>query len=89
MNEADTGVRLIEPKLKATGWTDQQVTREFYYNRDYQYTKPKLSGWSNQFWTGLLKVSCSILRYRVARKDLEWFIKENCKVSKGRQFDEC
>lgn len=39
MNEADTRARLIEPKLKAAGWTDQQVTREFYYNRDYQYTR--------------------------------------------------
>ncbi|NNG67983.1 EcoAI/FtnUII family type I restriction enzme subunit R [Caldanaerobacter subterraneus] len=42
MNEADTRARLIEPKLLAAGWTDQQVTREFYYNRDYQYTPGKI-----------------------------------------------
>ncbi|MGQ9497685.1 MAG: EcoAI/FtnUII family type I restriction enzme subunit R [Desulfotomaculales bacterium] len=42
MNEADTRARLIEPKLKAAGWTDQQVTREFYYNRDYQYTRGRI-----------------------------------------------
>lgn len=33
MNEADTRARLIEPKLKAAGWTDQQITREFCYKR--------------------------------------------------------
>lgn len=42
MNEADTRAKLIEPKLKASGWTDQQVTREFYYNRDYQYTRGRI-----------------------------------------------
>jgi type I restriction enzyme R subunit len=42
MNEADTRARLIEPKLKVAGWTDQQVTREFYYNRDYQYTRGRI-----------------------------------------------
>jgi type I restriction enzyme R subunit len=42
MNEADTRARLIEPKLKVAGWTEQQVTREFYYNRDYQYTPGRI-----------------------------------------------
>ncbi|NHM25926.1 DEAD/DEAH box helicase family protein [Desulfofundulus sp. TPOSR] len=42
MNEADTRARLIEPKLKVAGWTDQQVTREFYYNRDHQYTRGRI-----------------------------------------------
>ncbi len=41
-NEADTRATLVEPKLKAAGWTDQQITREFYYNRDYQYTKGRI-----------------------------------------------
>jgi type I restriction enzyme R subunit len=42
MSEADTRVRLIEPKLAAAGWTEQQVTREFYYQRDYQYTRGRI-----------------------------------------------
>ncbi len=42
MNEADTRARLVEPKLKAAGWTDQQVTREVYYQRDVRYTPGKI-----------------------------------------------
>ena len=42
MNEADTRARLVEPLLKAAGWTDQQVTREFYYQRDVRYTPGKI-----------------------------------------------
>jgi type I restriction enzyme R subunit len=42
VNEADTRARLIEPKLKAAVWTDQQVTREFYYHRDHQYTRGRI-----------------------------------------------
>jgi len=42
MNEADTRSRLIEPKLKVAGWTDQKVTREFYYNRDHQYAPGRI-----------------------------------------------
>jgi len=42
MNEADTRVNLIEPKLKASGWSGDQVTREFYYLRDHQYTPGKI-----------------------------------------------
>jgi len=37
MNEADTRANLIEPKLRAAGWTDKQVTREFYYVKDLPY----------------------------------------------------
>lgn len=37
-NEADTRATLIDPKLKAAGWTDDQITREHYYQRDHQYT---------------------------------------------------
>ena len=37
-NEADTRAVLIDPKLKASGWRDTQVTREHYYVRDPQYT---------------------------------------------------
>lgn len=39
MDESNTRASLIEPKPRAASWTDQQVTRQFYYNRDYQYTR--------------------------------------------------
>ncbi len=42
MNEADTRANLVEPKLKAAGWTDLQVTREFFYNRDFEYTRGRI-----------------------------------------------
>ena len=42
MNEADTRARLVDPELKAAGWTDRQVTREFYYQRDVRYTPGKI-----------------------------------------------
>jgi len=42
LNEADTRACLVEPKLKAAGWTDQQVTREFFYQRDHQYTPGRI-----------------------------------------------
>jgi type I restriction enzyme R subunit len=41
-NEADTRATLIEPKLKSAGWSDTQITREYYYNRDYQYTPGRI-----------------------------------------------
>ena len=34
MNEADTRANLVEPKLRAAGWTGSQVTREFFYQRE-------------------------------------------------------
>jgi type I restriction enzyme R subunit len=37
-NEADTRAELIDPRLKAAGWTDRQVTREHYYRWDHAYT---------------------------------------------------
>ncbi|MCD5408578.1 DEAD/DEAH box helicase family protein [Candidatus Bipolaricaulota bacterium] len=37
MNEADTRANLVEPKLRAAGWTGSQVTREFFYQRDHIY----------------------------------------------------
>lgn len=42
LNEADTRVLLIEPKLKAAGWRDTQVTREHYYNRNQAYTAGRI-----------------------------------------------
>ncbi len=41
-NEADTRAILIDPKLRAAGWTDTQVTREHYYQRDHQYTQGRV-----------------------------------------------
>lgn len=41
-NEADTRATLVDPKLKAAGWTDTQVTREHYYQRDHQYTQGRV-----------------------------------------------
>ena len=41
-NEADTRATLIDPKLKAAGWADTQITREHYYQRDQQYTQGRV-----------------------------------------------
>lgn len=41
-NEADTRATLIDPALKAAGWTDTQITREHYYQRDHQYTQGRV-----------------------------------------------
>jgi len=41
-NEADTRATLIDPKLKAAGWSDTQITREHYYQRDHQYTQGRV-----------------------------------------------
>ncbi len=41
-NEADTRASLIEPKLKAAGWTDNQIIREHFYQRDQQYTQGRI-----------------------------------------------
>jgi type I restriction enzyme R subunit len=41
-NEADTRATLVDPKLKAAGWTDAQITREHYYQRDQQYTRGRI-----------------------------------------------
>ncbi len=41
-NEADTRAELIDPRLKAAGWTDRQVIREHYYRRDHAYTAGRI-----------------------------------------------
>ncbi len=41
-NEADTRATLIEPKLKAAGWREPQLTREFQYQRDLVYTEGRV-----------------------------------------------
>lgn len=42
LNEADTRARLIDPKLKAAGWTDVQLSREFLYQKDREYAPGKI-----------------------------------------------
>ncbi len=42
MNEAETRARLVEPKLKTAGWTEELLAREFTYSRDYQFTPGKI-----------------------------------------------
>ena len=42
LNEADTRVQLIEPKLQAAGWTGSQITREHFYRRDQRYTAGRI-----------------------------------------------
>jgi len=41
-NEADTRATLIDPKLKAAGWSDTLIKREHYYQRDQQYTQGRI-----------------------------------------------
>ena len=41
-NEADARAELIDPRLKAAGWTSSQVTGEHYYNRDHAYTAGRI-----------------------------------------------
>jgi type I restriction enzyme R subunit len=42
LNESDTRVYLIDPKLEAAGWGQEQVRREHYYRRDVQYTAGRI-----------------------------------------------
>lgn len=42
LNEADTRAQLIDPKLNNAGWTRSQVTREQYYQIDWNYTAGKI-----------------------------------------------
>ena len=42
LNEADTRVRLIEPKLQAAGWAGSQITREHFYRCDHRYTAGRI-----------------------------------------------
>ena len=42
LNEADTRAQLVDPKLKAAGWWDTQVTCEFFYQQDYSYTRGQI-----------------------------------------------
>ena len=42
MSEADTRAYLIDPKLKEAHWSDTQVTREYFYQRDVEYAPGRI-----------------------------------------------
>jgi type I restriction enzyme R subunit len=42
LNEADTRARLIDPRLKASGWGPEQISREHYYRRDVEFTPGRI-----------------------------------------------
>jgi len=63
VNEADTRARKVEPKLKASGWTDSLVTREYYYQRDHPYTKGKITVVGNDARRGKPRKADYLLRY--------------------------
>ena len=42
LNEADTRAQLIDPQLKAAGWSDSLITREHFYRRDHRYTAGRI-----------------------------------------------
>jgi len=52
MNEADTRTRLIDPKLKAAGWSGTQVTLEFYCQHDRAYTDGRIVLVGNEVRSG-------------------------------------
>lgn len=63
LNEADTRVRLIEPKLKAAGWTAQVISREFYYSTDHEYAPGKIILVGDRTQRGKPKRVDYLLRY--------------------------
>ncbi len=62
-NEADTRAQLVDPKLKAAGWTDREVTREFYYAPNYQFAPGKLILIGNEVRRAKPKRVDYLLRY--------------------------
>ena len=63
LNEADTRARLIDPKLKVAGWTDREISREFCYAPNYQYTPGKILLIGNEVRRGKPKRVDYLLRY--------------------------
>ncbi|MEE9617297.1 MAG: hypothetical protein V3T90_09885 [Anaerolineae bacterium] len=63
LNEADTRVLLIEPKLQAANWRDSQVTREHYYRRDHAYTAGRIYLRGDRARRGDLRRVDYLLRY--------------------------
>jgi type I restriction enzyme R subunit len=42
LNEADTGAKLIDPKIKAAGWGESQIEREHYFVKGRAITKGRI-----------------------------------------------
>lgn len=63
LNEADTRARLVDPKLKAAGWTDQAISREFYYSTNHQYAPGKIILVGDGVQRGKSKKVDYLLRY--------------------------
>ncbi len=42
LNEADTRVQLVKPKLQAAGLTGSLITREHFYRHDHRYTAGRI-----------------------------------------------
>lgn len=65
-NEADTKAELVEPKLKAAGWTDSRITREFFYQKNHVFTKGRLYLIGNETRRGQPRRVDYLLRYTEA-----------------------
>ncbi|MHA2616797.1 MAG: type I restriction endonuclease subunit R, partial [bacterium JZ-2024 1] len=63
LNEADTRARLVDPRLRASGWTDQEISREFYYNANHPYTPGKIILAGDRVHRGNPKRVDYLLRY--------------------------
>ncbi|CUT07935.1 Type I restriction enzyme R protein N terminus (HSDR_N) [Candidatus Kryptonium thompsonii] len=63
LNEADTRAQLIEPKLKVARWTEKEISREFYYKADHQYTPGKIILVGDKVQRGKPKRVDYLLRY--------------------------
>lgn len=63
LNEADTRARLVEPKLKVAGWTEERISREFCYKANYQYTPGKIILVGDKTQRGKPKRVDYLLRY--------------------------
>ena len=42
LNEADTRAKLIDPKLKASGWGESQIEREHYFRKGQAFTAGRI-----------------------------------------------
>jgi len=62
-NEADTRAQLVDPKLKAAGWTDRAISREFYYSANHQYAPGKIILVGDRVQRGKPKKVDYLLRY--------------------------
>ncbi|MCX7948169.1 MAG: DEAD/DEAH box helicase family protein [candidate division WOR-3 bacterium] len=63
MNEAETKAKLVEKKLEASGWNEEKISREFYYNKDYTYTEGRIILIGSKVKRGRRKRIDYLLRY--------------------------